>query len=221
MADWTTGRQGRGRFDIDNIDPNLCTHVNYAFVGLTENNNIKLPSRGDDGIRKLQQLKNINPNLKTLVALGGYEEGSARFSRMVSSPESRGQFIQNAIKFMGRYNLNGLDLDWEYPAQREESSPQDVPNFTNFVRELKERFSNQFLVTAAVPSSEYVAAPSYDIAGVCQSLDYVNLMAYDLHNAGDPVTGMQAGLYGPGQDDKDTVVSTHFLQIKFIFYYLY
>lgn len=205
VADWTIGRPGRGRFDIDNIDANLCTHVNYAFVGLTDNYDIKLPDRGDDGINKLQPLKNINPNLKTMVALGGYEEGSERFSRLVSSSESRGQFIRNAIKFMEKYHLDGLDLDWEYPTQREGSSSQDVPNFTAFVKELKNSFSNRYLLTAAVPSSEWSASGSYNISGICSSLDYINLMAYDLHNAGDPVTGMQAGLYGPGKNDKDTV----------------
>ncbi|XP_044010151.1 chitotriosidase-1-like [Aphidius gifuensis] len=207
VADWTIGRPGRARFDIDNVDANLCTHVIYSFVGLTDNNDIKLPERGTDGINKLRALKNINRNLKTMVAVGGGAEGSKRFSRLVSSPNSRGQFIQNSIRFMKNHNLDGLDLDWEYPAQGNGASPQDVPNYTAFVREFKNSFGNRYLLTAAVPSSEWTARPSYDIRGVCNNLDFVNLMAYDLHNAEDPVTGMQAGLYGPGANDKDTVVS--------------
>ena len=39
LGTWSVYRPERGSFKIENIDPNLCTHVVYAFVGLDASNN--------------------------------------------------------------------------------------------------------------------------------------------------------------------------------------
>lgn len=33
---WAVYRPGQGKFDVEDIDPFLCTHVLYAFAGLQE-----------------------------------------------------------------------------------------------------------------------------------------------------------------------------------------
>lgn len=34
LATWAVYRPGRGSYEIEHFDPNLCTHVIYAFSGL-------------------------------------------------------------------------------------------------------------------------------------------------------------------------------------------
>jgi len=34
---WATYRPGNGKFDVEMIDPNLCTHLIYAFVDINSN----------------------------------------------------------------------------------------------------------------------------------------------------------------------------------------
>lgn len=34
ISTWAVYRPGHGAYSIDNFDPNLCTHVVYAFAGL-------------------------------------------------------------------------------------------------------------------------------------------------------------------------------------------
>lgn len=52
------------------------------------------------------------------LAIGGWNEGSANYSRMAADSERRKRFVKSALEFVLKYNFDGLDLDWEYPTQR-------------------------------------------------------------------------------------------------------
>lgn len=63
-------RPGAGRFEVENIDAHMCTHVIYAFGGMDD---FRLapghPSDIGDGFKegiytRLMKLKEKNPNLK-------------------------------------------------------------------------------------------------------------------------------------------------------------
>ena len=56
--------------------------------------------------------------MKTSLAVGGWNLGSAPFTRMVATAASRQQFATSTVKFLRDHNFDGLDLDWEYPANR-------------------------------------------------------------------------------------------------------
>lgn len=62
------------------------------------------------GYAKFTGLKTYNKNLKTMLAIGGWNEGSTRFSPMVGSRERRKEFVRNAIK-VGITVLLNLDVD--------------------------------------------------------------------------------------------------------------
>lgn len=50
FASWTVYRQGDGKFDVENIDPSLCTHINFAFLGLSQTGSVYIidPWESDD-----------------------------------------------------------------------------------------------------------------------------------------------------------------------------
>ena len=52
------------------------------------------------------------------LAIGGWNEGSEKYSKMASNPTARKQFASSALSFIRRHNFDGLDLDWEYPGKR-------------------------------------------------------------------------------------------------------
>lgn len=83
-------------------------------------------------------LKAINPAVKTLAAVGGWNEGSVKYSNMAKDPAKRRRFIETSRDFLLQHGFNGLDMDWEYPAQREGDANVDKANFVTLLKELKE-----------------------------------------------------------------------------------
>lgn len=183
----------------------MCTHLNYAFVTANAQGKIEHldrsidlgPDEGGsyDSIKKFNQLRNRNPNLKTLISVGGGSEGSEKFSPMVSNAETRRAFVENIVKFIRKYGFNGLDLDWEYPNQRG-GVEADKQNYVLLLKELRDRFDREnLLLTAAVVAIEVMAKQSYIISDVSKYLHFVNLMTYDIHGPWDKKTGINAPLY--------------------------
>jgi chitinase len=70
-----------------------------------------------DNIKKFTALKQLNPALKTLVAIGGWNVGSAKFSQLAKQPEKRSAFAKEAREFVLKHGFDGLDVDWEYPGK--------------------------------------------------------------------------------------------------------
>ena len=82
-------------------------------------------------------MKRINPKLKILAVVGGWNEGSTKYSSMAADASKRQVFIKSALEFILQHGFDGLDIDWEYPAQRG-GSPQDKVNFVTLLKEVRE-----------------------------------------------------------------------------------
>lgn len=210
---WATYRNGAGRFAVEHVDPFLCTHLIYSFVGIHQNGTISIldpwldleDNWGLGTMRKFNDLKLVNPKLKTLVAVGGWNEGSQKFSNVAQSPTLRLRFAKDAAEFCERLGFDGLDVDWEYPGQRDGDPSVDRENFVELLSDLQQEFSNRgLLLTAAVAGAENSAAISYNISGISKHLDFINLMTYDLHGPWESVTGHSAPLFA-GSNDKTEV----------------
>lgn len=204
---WATYRNGPGKFDVSQIDPFLCTHLGYTFFGITTEGNIKClddyldleENWGRGNIKAFNDLKNVNPKLKTMAVVGGWNEGSIKYSQVAADPAKRQNFIRSSVEFIKKHNFDGLDLDWEYPAQRDSNNPADKANFATWLQEIRTEFDKHgYLITIAVGSTVNQATPSYDIPSISKSLHFINLMTYDLHGAWDKTTGENAPLYDSG-----------------------
>jgi len=72
-----------------------------------------------------------------MIAVGGWNEGSERYSKMACNPNSRATFVQSVVELVKNMGLDGFDLDWEYPGQRGGSS-DDKHCFSALMRDLRE-----------------------------------------------------------------------------------
>uniref|UniRef100_A0A1B0C7Z1 Putative chitotriosidase-1 n=1 Tax=Lutzomyia longipalpis TaxID=7200 RepID=A0A1B0C7Z1_LUTLO len=201
---WSYYRQGNGKFGVAQIDPFLCTHLVYTFFGISSEGGIRIldpyldldENYGLGNIRKFNELKKVNPKLKTIAGVGGWNEGSVTFSQVVNDPRKRQNFVKNSLEFLKKYNFNGLDVDWEYPAQRGGNQEKDKEAYTLLLKELSEFLHPKgYSLSAAVASAEFSAKISYNIAEVSKYLDFIGVMTYDLHGSWDPKIGNNAPLY--------------------------
>lgn len=194
---WATYRPGNGKFDVELIDPNLCTHLIYSFVGINSNAEVIILDSWNDidlgAIKRFNALRNQNPNLKTMAAIGGATASSDTFSQVVNNATSRAKFADNIVNFAKQYGFSGIDLDWEYPTNKDA--------FTELLKLLRSKFdSNGLILSAAVSAGFDTIDASYDVPALGQYLDFINVMAYDLHGPWDSVTGENTPLYAGPSD---------------------
>ena len=195
---------GYRNFDFSTIQADKITHINYAFVNVVDgrvhfDTSIdNTPLRKDD-IFKLQTLKEINPDLKILVSVGGWT-WSGGFSDAALTEASRRTFAISAAAFVDAFNLDGIDLDWEYPNQPGAGNtyrPEDVQNFTLLLEAVREELDHlsarkgngkHYLLTIATGASKrYVE--NTELGELQRHLDFLNIMTYDFYHGGDHRTG--------------------------------
>ena len=110
-------------------------------------------------------LKMKNPDLKILLAIGGWTHGSAPFTALVANTQDMETFAANAIEYLRNINFDGLDLDWEYPANRG-SPPEDKQRFTQlckvkFLPSFKKMYLSRIGMNWSYP--DYMLDPNADI----------------------------------------------------------
>ncbi|CAG9864903.1 unnamed protein product [Phyllotreta striolata] len=195
---WSIYRREIGFFNVSNINTDICTTIVYAFAGLDLNLDLaSIDSNADitrGGFAEFVKLKQKEPCLKTMVAVGGWNEGTRKFSVASSTTESRKNLAQSILKFLVYYGFDGIDIDWEYPTS-EGGLPEDGSNFVELLNEIKTAISPWGLkLSIAVSFDNSLIGTGYNIIGINKSVDFVNLMAYDYISSNSNYTGLSAPL---------------------------
>ena len=160
-------------------DPQYMTHINYAFGHVNESfNGVKIDN--EERLRQIVDLRKQKPELKVLLSIGGW--GSGRFSEMAPNDEYRRAFAADCDRVVKEFALDGIDIDWEYPTSSManiSSSPDDTENFTLLMQDIRAAIGNEKELTlATVASARYI-----DFKAILPSVDFVNIMAYDMASA--------------------------------------
>lgn len=168
-------------------DPKLVTHINYAF-GHVNKTFDGVTVENESRLKDIVGLKAKYPSLKVLLSIGGWKSG--RFSEMAASEENRSKFVEDCQRVVKEFNLDGIDIDWEYPTSSEagiSSSPEDTKNYTLLMTQIRNKIGKKKLLTlASVSNAKYI-----DFKAITPIVDFINVMTYDM---GTP-PNHHAGLY--------------------------
>lgn len=189
----------------ENIDPFLCTHINVGFAHVDQNV-LKMTEDDLEVLKSVTHLKKINENLKVLVSVGGAGNDGG-FDEMVVNHTNRKFFIRSVIDLVVNSNIDGVDLDWEFPNENPGKDKIQKVHFVQLLEEFRIAINKQnkhkFLVTVAVAAPVFLVENSYDVPYLNEFVDFVNLMSYDYHfyTKMTPFTGINSPLY-PSYEDR-------------------
>ena len=183
-------------------DAKRLSHINLAF-GVIEEGLLSL--RHLDIWAELPRIRAWNPDIKVVLSVGGW--GAGGFSEMAATPEGRRAFAKSCREAMDLHQLDGIDMDWEYPCSSSAgivSSPDDRENFTHLMRELRAIAGDRIVSIAAGAGRYFVRDTQMDlVAEVC---DYIQLMTYDMRSGFTRQAGHHTGLDASLGDDTGMTV---------------
>lgn len=188
------------------------SHIIYSFVQLRNDSLMLRDAEQEKNVKAIVALKKKYPQLKIMVSMGGWS-GCAPCSDLFADAQHRKTFAQTTIALLTQYHLDGIDLDWEYPAIEgfpgHKYEPADRDHFTALIHELRQALGKQYLLSFAAGGFEQYLDNSIDWARVTPEVDFINLMTYDLVGGYATVTGHHTPLYSyrPGQASTDACVT--------------
>jgi len=184
-------------FPPDDLPLEQLTHIIFSFSKVIDGEMAFSNPVLDSLLHILADQRADHPDLKVMIACGGW--GADGFSDMASTPENREQFIQSTVDFVQRYDLDGVDIDWEYPAIPAAGTgarPEDKENFTALMKGLREALDQldrpQTLTFASAGWERYYE--NVESLEVMKYADYMNIMTYDQVGGNSPFTGHHTAL---------------------------
>lgn len=196
---------GRYLKEVTAEDLEILTHINIAF-GLVKNSKVAyehiMQYKTD-----IERIRALNPDIKILLSVGGW--GAGGFSDAAMTVKGCVDFAASALEAKEALELDGIDIDWEYPCNNDagiDASPEDIYNFTTMIKALRDALGDALVTIAAGAGKYFIEGTQMDV--VSRYLDYVQIMTYDMRGGFSHITGHHTNLYEPEGDDRVISVET-------------
>ncbi|KAJ1948251.1 hypothetical protein FBU59_001679, partial [Linderina macrospora] len=174
---------------MSSIDFTKYTHVNLAF-GIPSSSGTF--SFDGDWFEPALVTNMHAKGVKVLMSVGGWT-GSNYFSNILKDSTARTTLINSMADYVKNMNLDGIDIDWEYPGRLGDNcnvfdAVNDTPNYLRFLQDLRAKFDSTFgtrqkLITLAIRVQPFDinGSPATDVSAFAKVVDYGNLMQYDIN----------------------------------------
>jgi chitinase len=158
----------------------------------------------------IQQLKELHPNLKVLISLGGQAGDVTGFVTAAATPAGRAALASSCINLFVKGNIaagvmapglfDGFNIDWEFP------SVTDKQNFTALLKEFRTQLNalakmtgKRYVLTFDSPANpkKYV---NIDLKAAAAQVDFLTIDGYDYAGTWDKQTNESSSLYDTRAD---------------------
>ena len=187
--------------------------IAFALIDPADGTSIYIPEVRSGEFKlwdEVAALKEKYPHLKVSFSVGGGSAaGLAGFSKMAATPAMRAAFTANICQWLEDYNLDGVDVDWEYPVGApwdEVRNFADRKNYITLLKEIRnatdilgEKTGKRYLLSTAVPASPWFVETN-DARAAAKIVDYLKLMRYDYYGPWSSTTGHNASIYNNPYD---------------------
>ncbi|OIV39743.1 glycoside hydrolase family 18 protein [Flavobacterium johnsoniae] len=199
---------------IDEYEVNKLNQIIFSFCHLKDGKLSVDSAKDSITIKHLVSLKAKNPQLKIILSLGGWG-GCEPCSNAFSTAEGRLKFAKSVKEVSNYFKVDGLDLDWEYPAIEglpgHLYQPADKPNFTELIKILRSTLGKKYELSFAAGGFQKYLDESIDWHAVAPLVNRINIMSYDLVNGYSQVTGHHTPLYSTNPNEESTDRAVTFL----------
>jgi chitinase len=159
----------------------------------------------------IQQLKQLHPNLKVLISLGGASaSNTAAFVTAASTESGRRALTASCIDIFIKGNIadgitapglfDGFNIDWEFP------TASDTKNFTALLREFRRQLDALSKTTGNTYSLSFdgpAGAQNYvniDLRQAAKAVDFITIDGYNYAGSWDTQTNDASSLFDSKQD---------------------
>lgn len=189
-------------FTPDKIDYSQISHLNYGFA-VIENGVVTAHDTAQAPTLMKQIAKDSNhQGITNMLSVGGWDNSQeGAFEAATVTPEATERLAQSIVDYMLKWKFRGVDIDWEYP-----DNDQEKKQFTNLITLLRSKLDaaglqdDWYYQLSAAVTTNYKNIEFINPVVTAPLLDSVNVMAYDIHGAFEPVTGHNAPLYANSKD---------------------
>ncbi|KAF7554695.1 hypothetical protein G7Z17_g2698 [Cylindrodendrum hubeiense] len=175
--------------DALQIDASAYTYIHFAFGTLTTDYEVEV---GDVlSTYQFGEFKRIT-DAKKILSFGGWDFSTSPSTYFIfregTTSANRLKMATNIANFIKKHELDGVDIDWEYPGAPD---IPDIPaggedegaNYLAFLVILKNLLPGKTISIAAPASYWYLK--QYPIKSIAKIVDYIVYMTYDLHGQWD------------------------------------
>ncbi|WP_083488762.1 glycoside hydrolase family 18 protein [Pedobacter borealis] len=187
---------------IDSFPIEKLSHLIYSF-GHLKGDSFNISSAKDSAlITKMVTLKQQNPDLKVMVAMGGWS-ACKDCSEVFSRAEGRKTFAKTTKEILDFFHADGIDIDWEYPVvvgfPGHRYTVDDKHNFTLLIKELRKKLGKKAEISFAAGGTKNCIDSCFEWDKVMPLVNRVNVMSYDLVSGYATQSGHHTPLYATAQ----------------------
>ncbi|NTS77539.1 glycoside hydrolase family 18 protein [Catenovulum sp. SM1970] len=169
---------------IKNLPWHQFSHIAIASIYPKEDGSLET-TQADTFIKQLVKAAKAH-DTQVVISVGGAHHASKGFLSIVKSEDKLATFTQSLKRYVAKYNLDGVDIDWEYWTYQSElgkggQDPIESKQLVKLAAMVNDTLPDDILLTADIAAGPWVG-PQY-LAELQSHVDYLNLMAFDFTGA--------------------------------------